>query len=220
VGTQLAAIFISHSSRDNELAAEMKAWLDQQGYEQVFLDFDKHSGLQAGAQWERELYEKVARCHAVILILTPNWLDSKWCFVEFAQARALGKIIFPVVLSPLGDRKVAQEIQGVDLRDWNDEGQRRRIREVSDEAARGFPWQRNRSPYPGIHSFDFEDAAVFFGRDVETREVIEPEAMRQRASIRDYQKPRILRTKKPSPGRDKDQLIGVVAHRGCRQPLQ
>jgi hypothetical protein len=40
---QVAAIFISHSSRDNELAAEMKAWLDQQGYEQVFLDFDKRT---------------------------------------------------------------------------------------------------------------------------------------------------------------------------------
>jgi hypothetical protein len=172
----VAAIFISHSSRDNEFAAEMKAWLDHHGYEQVFLDFDKHSGLQAGAQWERELYEKVARCHAVILILTPNWLDSKWCFVEFAQARALGKIIFPVVLSPLGDHKVAPEIQGVDLRDWNADGQsylRRRIREVSDEVARGFPWRRDRSPYPGIHSFDMEDAAVFFGRDVESREVVE-----------------------------------------------
>jgi tetratricopeptide (TPR) repeat protein len=172
----LAAIFISHSSRDNELAAQMKAWLDQQGYEQVFLDFDKHSGLQAGEHWERELYEKIARCHAVILILTPNWLDSKWCFVEFAQARALGKIIFPVVLSPLGGRHVAPEIQGVDLRDWNAEGQdylRRRIHEVSDEAARGFPWDRARSPYPGIHSFDAEDAAVFFGRDLETWEVIE-----------------------------------------------
>jgi TIR domain len=172
----VAAIFISHSSRDNDFAAEMKAWLDAQGYEQVFLDFDKHSGLQAGVMWERELYEKVARCHAVILILTPNWLDSKWCFVEFAQARALGKIIFPVVLSPLGDRRVAPEIQGVDLKDWNVDGQaylRRRIRELTDEVARGFPWDRSRSPYPGIHSFDAEDAAVFFGRDIESREIIE-----------------------------------------------
>ena len=172
----MAAIFISHSSRDNEFAAEMKTWLDHQGYEQVFLDFDKHSGFQAGAQWERELYEKVARCHAVILILTPNWLDSKWCFVEFAQARALGKIIFPVVLAPLGDHRIAPEIQGVDLRNWNVDGQsylQRRIREVRDEVARGFPWRRDRSPYPGIHSFDMEDAAVFFGRDVESREVVE-----------------------------------------------
>src|SRR5262249_44019783 len=132
----MAAIFISHSSRDGDLAAQFKSWLTDQGYENVFLDFDKHTGLRAGEQWERELYEQISRCHAVVLVLTPNWLASKWCFVEFTQARALGKIIFPVVLSPIGDQRVAPEIQGVDLKDWNADGQdylRRRIREISEE---------------------------------------------------------------------------------------
>ena len=172
----MAAIFISHSSRDNECADQVKTWLAQEGYERVFLDFDKHTGMQAGEHWERRLYEEVERCHAVILILTPNWLESKWCFVEFAQARALGKIIFPIVFSPVGDTRVAPEIQGVDLKDWNPEGQehlRRRIREIAGEVARGFTWDRSRSPYPGIHSFDREDAAIYFGRDAEIREVIE-----------------------------------------------
>jgi tetratricopeptide (TPR) repeat protein len=172
----MAAIFISHSSRDEALAAQMKAWLAEQGYEQVFIDFDKHTGLKVGEQWERRLYEEIARCHAVVLILTPNWLDSKWCFVEFTQARALGKIIFPIVLSPLGEQRVAPEIQGIDLKDWNRDGQdylRRRIREITDEVARGFKWDPARSPYPGIHSFDQDDAAIFFGRDAEIREVVE-----------------------------------------------
>jgi TPR repeat protein len=172
----MAAIFISHSSRDDTLANEVRALLAKDGYEQVFLDFDKHSGLQAGENWERRLYEEIERCHAVVLILTPGWLDSKWCFVEFTQARALGKIIFPLVLSPLGDKRVAPEIQGVDLRDWNADGQeylRRRIREVTDEVARGFAWDRSRCPYPGINSFDRADAAIFFGRDLEIRQAAE-----------------------------------------------
>jgi tetratricopeptide (TPR) repeat protein len=172
----MAAIFISHSSRDNECAEQVTTWLAQEGYERVFLDFDKHTGMQAGEHWERRLYEEVERCHAVILVLTPNWLESKWCFVEFAQARALGKIIFPIVFSPFGDKGVAPEIQGVDLKDWNPEGQEhlsRRIREITSEVARGFTWDRSRSPYPGIHSFDREDAAIYFGRDAEIREVIE-----------------------------------------------
>jgi hypothetical protein len=145
----MAAIFVSHSSRDNQLADEIKAWLQSQGYEQVFLDFDKDTGLRAGEYWERQLYEELSRCHAVLLILTPNWLASKWCFVEFAQARALGKIVLPIVLSPLGDSRIAPEIQGIELKDWNDEGKQylgKRIREITDEVARGFTWDRTRSP--------------------------------------------------------------------------
>lgn len=65
----MAAIFISHSSRDEALAHDVRACLAKDGYEQVFLDFDKHTGLQAGENWERRLYEEIARCHAVVLIL-------------------------------------------------------------------------------------------------------------------------------------------------------
>jgi tetratricopeptide (TPR) repeat protein len=172
----MTAIFISHSSRDELRTQELKDWLAAEGYERVFLDFDKETGLPVGADWERRLYEEIARCHLVLLLLTPNWLDSKWCFAEFTQARALGKIIFPILLSPLGEKRVAPEIQGIDLKEWNAEGQdhlRRRIREVTDELARGFQWDRSRSPYPGIFAFEREDAAIFFGRDEETRDVIE-----------------------------------------------
>ena len=172
----MTAIFISHSSRDEVPAKELKDWLAAEGYERVFLDFDKDTGLPVGENWERRLYEEIARCHLVLLLLTPNWLDSKWCFAEFTQARALGKIIFPILLSPLGEKRVAPEIQGIDLKEWNAEGQdylRRRIREVTDELARGFQWDRSRSPYPGIFSFERDDAAIFFGRDEETRDVIE-----------------------------------------------
>ena len=76
----MAAIFISHSSRDQGLCTDLKTWLAKEGYEQVFLDFDKHSGLQAGVNWERQLYEEIERCHAVILALTPNWQGFKVVF--------------------------------------------------------------------------------------------------------------------------------------------
>lgn len=172
----MASIFISHSNLDSEFAAEMKSWLAAQGYERVFLDFDKHTGFHAGENWEQRLYEEISRCHAILLILTPNWQASKWCFAEFTQARALGKIIFPIVRSPLGPALIVPEIQNVDVREWDEAGQeqlRNRIRAVTDEIARGFPWTGVRPPYPGINSFEKEDAAVFFGRDQEIRETIE-----------------------------------------------
>jgi TPR repeat protein len=172
----MASIFISHSSLDNNFACELKSWLADQGYESVFLDFDNQMGLRAGQQWEKQLYEQLLRCHALILVITKNWFDSKWCFAEFTQARALGKLIFPVIFSPVGDDRVAPEIQGIDLTDWNAEGQsslRQSIREINDEISRGFHLKNGRSPYPGIASFDWDDAAIFFGRTEETREIIE-----------------------------------------------
>ena len=39
--------------------------------------------------------------------------------------------------------------------------------------ARGFKLDPKRPPFPGIHAFEAEDAAIYFGRDDETRAVIE-----------------------------------------------
>src|SRR5438309_9301857 len=85
----MAAIFISHSRLDASEADDIKASLARLGFERVFLDFDKATGVGAGENWEKRLYEELSRCHAVILVLTPNWLASKWCFAELTQARAL-----------------------------------------------------------------------------------------------------------------------------------
>jgi tetratricopeptide (TPR) repeat protein len=172
----MPAIFISHSSLDQPVADELKASLAKLGFEQIFLDFDKDSGIGAGENWEKRLYEELARCHAVILVLTPNWLTSTWCRVELAQARALGKVILPVICAQLGERFVLPEVQAVDLMDWHKGGIERleqRLNAITNELARGFRLDPSRPPYPGIHAFEAEDAAIYFGRDDETRAVIE-----------------------------------------------
>lgn len=111
----MAHIFISHSSRDNEPAARLVTWLRSVGMTEVFLDFDKHAGIAPGVDWERTLYREIANAEAVILVLTPNWFDSKWCFAEYTQARALGKAIFPLVETPTGESYIAPDIQHLDL---------------------------------------------------------------------------------------------------------
>lgn len=171
----MPAVFISHSNLDNDFAIEIKANLECLGLEQVFLDFDKVTGINAGEFWEKRLYEEISRCHAIVILITPNWLASKWCFVELAQARALGKIVIPITYESL-DSRVLPEIQSIDIYDWNSEGRERlerRLRAISDELARGFHFDPSRYPYPGINNFEAEDAAIFFGRDDETRALIE-----------------------------------------------
>lgn len=172
----MPAIFISHSSVDREIAAELKLWLEELGYEYVFLDFDRTVGIDPGENWERRLYEEIARCHAVVVVLTPNWHSSKWCFAEYTQARALGKRIFPIAAGPVHEASIARDLQEIDWRAWKTGGRERlaqKIRAITDELARGFRWDPARPPYPGINAFEKEDAAIFFGRDEETHEIIE-----------------------------------------------
>jgi hypothetical protein len=166
----MAAVFISHSSLDSFQAATLKAMLDEMGFTESFLDFDKHQGIPLGAEWESKLYREIDRCQAMLLVLTKNWLDSKWCFAEFAQARALGKTIFVVVETPRGETAVAQDLQICDLAGDRVGGMDRlryALKEALLVAQAGFAFPRDRAPFPGLVSFDAEDAAVFFGRDQE-----------------------------------------------------
>ena len=188
----MPSIFISHSSKDRQVSGDIKAALDRLGFEQAFLDFDKETGLDIGENWEKRLYEELSRCHAVVLVLTPAWLASKWCFAELTQARALGKVILPVLCEPVEGRPVLPDIQAVDLVDWNAGGLERleqRLRAITGRACRGFTLDPTRPPYPGINAFEKEDAAIYFGRDEESRAVdraARRAAHARRGALRDH----------------------------------
>ncbi len=172
----MAHIFISHSSRDTEQAARLLACLHANGFSETFLDFDKHAGLAPGADWERTLYREITGAEAVILILTKNWFESKWCFAEFTQARALGKAIFPLIEAPTGETFVSSDIQHLDLVKDREGGLARLTTELTEvvvNARGGFPWDSTRPPYPGLLAFDEADAAIYFGRDDDIRRLIE-----------------------------------------------
>ena len=172
----MARVFISHSRRDKEPAERIEVWLNEQGFEAPFLDFDKHAGIPPGADWEKTLYREIERSEAVIVIQTPNWLESKWCFAEFTQARALGKPIFPIIEVPTGDTLISPDIQTLDLHSDRAGGLERLSRELTKialDAQGGFGWDAQRPPYPGLLAFQEEDAAVYFGRDDDIRRLIE-----------------------------------------------
>jgi TIR domain len=110
----MRTIFMSFADRDAAFANEVKEHLMLANYEFVFLDFDKMAPI-VDENWEKRLYDELSQCDAVILVLTPNWLVSKWCFAEMAQARALGKFILPLVFADLDQPFVATDIPPVDL---------------------------------------------------------------------------------------------------------
>jgi hypothetical protein len=48
----MAAIFFSHSSRDDVLARELESWLNKEGFEDIFVD---HSSIRSGDKWTEAL---------------------------------------------------------------------------------------------------------------------------------------------------------------------
>jgi hypothetical protein len=44
----MSAIFISHSSLDNEFCKRLMAWLETLGHRSLFLDFDASAGIEGG----------------------------------------------------------------------------------------------------------------------------------------------------------------------------
>ncbi len=169
----MSAIFISHSSHDNEAAAEVRLRLEEQGHRSIFLDFDPADGIPAGHSWEQELYARLRACQAILVLCSEHSMASDWCFAEITHAKSLGKHVFPIKIAPCEIRSLLTELQVLDLTGDAEDAYRRLWRglEIAGlDPKNMFDWDGSRPPYPGLLAFDEGDAAIFFGRDAEIRE--------------------------------------------------
>jgi WD40 repeat protein len=173
----LSILFISHSSKDNEVALRVRDWLSENGWTQIFLDLDPERGLAPGHQWQQELKQAGERCAAVLVLISPDWIVSRWCQTEFLVADQLGKKIFPLVVAPTPFEDLPLEIRSrfqladISTPDIAAEGYTRLALGLrrAGLGPSSFDWPpRNdphRSIYRGLKSLDEQDAAIFFGRD-------------------------------------------------------
>ncbi len=175
----MSAIFISHSSKDNDLARALEARLGGRDYHSVFLDFDPEKGIAGGQSWERTLYRKLRACRAVIALCTDDYLRSHWCFAELALARMEGKPVIGLLADPLDAGAplpaILSERQLIDLRLSEDQGFVRlwRALERLDLTGVATNWNPKESPYLGLNAYQEEHAPVFFGREDEALAGIE-----------------------------------------------
>lgn len=169
----MARVFISHSSADREPACRIRDWLRADGHE-VFLDLHPADGLVVGDKWEERLHERLRWADAVVCVLTPNYLNSVWCAAEIGIAKATGSRLLPVRFCAEANHPLLKEIQQVDGA-ANPEAARAGLRAAlrTVDAGGGLGWPDDRSPYPGLVSFDVDQHRVFFGRGREAAEIAE-----------------------------------------------
>jgi TIR domain len=191
----LPRLFISHSSKDNVLALAFQNWLAANGWSREDAFIDLH-GIGAGERWRETLRKANHHCEAVVLLASPDSLDSKECAREMNLAEDQGKEIIIALLRDLtkDDPRLGRysERQFVDLgkepRDrmepFEFEGRVHRIEFNTDALAAikarlsvlgiapgSFNWPPkgavNPEPYPGLTASDEAEAGVFFGRDAD-----------------------------------------------------
>lgn len=166
----MANIFISHSSRNSDRAIEVRKWLDDNGWTDVFLDLDPERGIVAGQRWKEALQQAANRCELVLALVSPEWLASSWCKSEIDAARLMGKKIIVALIGV--DKKLVpldlSDEQWIDLD--NDPAAYVRLKEGLKRAGldpSSFPLEPGRRPYPGFAFLEEKDAALFFGRDAQ-----------------------------------------------------
>jgi WD40 repeat protein len=182
----VAQLFVSHSSGDNELAAQVKGCLADLGYESVFLDFDPTGGLVPGQAWRDQLFENLDACDAVVFITTPKSIASQWCHSELALTRWLRKPILALLVDGCAPHPLTADLQGLHVTPADIDRDRVRSALTAlglDQEAR---WDPSRSPFPGLRAFDESYAAVFFGRDRQIdqlRQLVDPPSRSREGAI-------------------------------------
>jgi TIR domain/AAA ATPase domain len=164
-------VFVSYASEDRKAAGRLHQWLVAAGH-QVFLAQDLRDGIAGGEHWRPRLHERLRWADAVVCVLTSAYVASTWCTAEVATAQSRGSRLVPVLAEWGVVHPLLSDIQHIDLtRDPAgaaaalDEALRR------VDAAGGFGWPDDQSPFPGLRSFGVEQHQVFFGRAGETAEL-------------------------------------------------
>ena len=92
-------VFVSHSSRDREFAADVVDRLKAEGL-QPFHD----ASVPIGQEISKAIWDALAECHAFIVIVSPDSAPDAMGMVELGAATAWNKPIFVLMNGPASTR--------------------------------------------------------------------------------------------------------------------
>lgn len=105
-------VFISYSRRDSlEFARALVDALDKRGLAAV-LD---ERNLQFGYEWQQQLKDFIRLADAIIFVVSPGSIASKWCRWEVAEVATQSKRLVPVVHLAVPPEEMPAEIGNIQL---------------------------------------------------------------------------------------------------------
>jgi TIR domain len=159
----MARVFISYSHTDVEVAGRVQGWLKDAGHE-VFLDRDVGVGIHLGEDWQERLHERLRWADAVVCLVSAASVGSTWCVCEVSTALSRGSRVLPLQIEPGVGHPLLTGSQQVSLDGSDADARLRLIAELRVvDASGGSGWPDDRSPFPGLRSFDADQHRVFFG---------------------------------------------------------
>lgn len=92
----MTKVFISYSRKDFPFVKRLAADLKEAGVD-VWYDM---SNLGVGSRWRAEIETAIKTCQFVIVVLSPDSINSEWVEREFLFASNLGRQILPLMYRP------------------------------------------------------------------------------------------------------------------------
>lgn len=139
-------IFLSYSSVEVDFALKLAADLKNAGLN-LWID---RLDIKLGDDWRRSLQNAVDDCAALIAVLTPEYVASRYCQRELARADRFGHPIFPLLLHPIADTDWPLEVereQYINFSHWRDpEDYQQRLGELINRFREHFSEQFSDAP--------------------------------------------------------------------------
>lgn len=121
-------LFISYRSTDPDLPLKLVGELKNRG-KRVWID---RLEIQPGANWGRDIENAIDNCGGMIVVLSPEYLASRFCRNELARMDQRSRLeevknhspcpIFPILLRSVEKPPIElQTIQLIDFSNWQDE---------------------------------------------------------------------------------------------------
>jgi hypothetical protein len=161
------------------------------------IEFWTDRNIRPGELWDEVIKTTIQNADIALVLVSQGFLDSEYCQnIEIRNFLAHKTHLFPVILSPCEWRRhewlKSRQFLPIDDQTieehFQDSGRRKRlflrIREQLREQAELIRQGRSSylpstqtkwrgSPYPGLFSFNPDEAPIFFGRGREIRQLIE-----------------------------------------------